>query len=69
MLLKWNISTKTQGKEIKIVTPKQLLDRLPIALVQVKAENLLYEIRQVIRFLYREKEITKQVYNNMDNTK
>ena len=51
------------GKKLKILTPKQMLQRLPIALVQVKAvntpENLLNEIRQIIYFLYRLKEITK----------
>ena len=46
-----------------------MLQRLPIALAQVKAGNtyatLLNEIRQIIYSLYREKEITKKVYNNM----
>ena len=46
-----------------------MLQRLPIALAQVKAgntsENLLNEIRKIIYFLYREKEITKRVYNNI----
>ena len=46
-----------------------MLQRLPIALAQVKAGNtyvtLLNEIRQIIYTLYREKEITKKVYNNM----
>ena len=41
----------TQGKELKILTPKQMLQRLPIALAQVKAgnnsESLLNEIRQL----------------------
>ena len=45
-----------------------MLQRLPIALAQVKAggtsENLLNEIRQIIYSLYRTKEITKKVYNN-----
>ena len=45
-----------------------MLQRLPIALVQVKAgntsENLLNEIRQIVFSLYRKKEITKKVYNN-----
>ena len=49
-----------------------MLNKLPIALVQVKAgntsENLLNEIRQVIHSLYREKEITKKVYNNVMNS-
>ena len=41
-----------------------MLQRLPIALAQVKAghtsKNLLNEIRQIIYFLYRTKEITKK---------
>ena len=49
---------------IKILTPKQILQGLPIALAQVKvgktSENLLNEIRQIIYFLYRAKEITKK---------
>ena len=48
-----------------------MLQRLPIALSQVKVgnttENLLKEIRQIIYYLYREKETTKQVYNNIIN--
>ena len=48
-----------------------MLQRLPIALAQVKAgtasENLLNEIRQIIYSLYREKEIAKKVYNNIMN--
>ena len=49
-----------------------MLQRLPIALVQVKAgnisENLLNEIRQIIYSLYRTKEITKKGYNNIINS-
>ena len=59
----------TKGRELKILTPKQMLQRLPIALAQVKAgnnsENLLNEIRQIIYLLYQSKEITKKVYNNL----
>ena len=55
--------------KLKILTPKQMLQRLPIALAQVKAgnnsENLLNEIRQIIYSLYQSKEITKKVYNNL----
>ena len=51
------------------MTPKQLLQRLPIALAQVKAgnnsENFINEIRQIAYSLYQSKEITKKVYNNM----
>ena len=60
---------ETNGKGLKILTPKQMLQRLPIALSQVKAgnnsENLLNEIRQIIYSLYQLKEITKKVYNNL----
>ena len=46
-----------------------MLQRLTIALAQVKtgkvSENLLNEIRQIMYFLYRAKEITKKVYNNI----
>ena len=60
---------ETKGTGLKILTPKQMLQRLPIALAQVKAgknsENLLNEIRQIIYSLYKSKEITKKVYNNL----
>ena len=63
---------ETQGKGLKILTPKQMLQRLPIALAKVKAgntsENLLNEIRQIIYSLYQAKEITKNVYNNIMNS-
>ena len=53
----------------KILTHKQLLQRLPIALAQVKAgtnsESLLNEIRQLVYSLYQSKQITKKVYNNI----
>ena len=45
-----------------------MLQRLPIALAQVKAgnnsESLLNEIRQFVYSFYQSKEITKKVYNN-----
>ena len=57
------------AKRLKILTPKQMLQRLKIDLVQVKAgktsKNLLNEIRQIIYSLCRAKEITKNVYNNI----
>ena len=60
---------ETKGKGIKILIPKKVLQRLPIAIAQVKAgnnsENLLNEIRQIIYSLYQSKEITKKVYNNL----
>ena len=49
-----------------------MLQRFPIAHAQVKAgntsENLLNEIRQIVYSLYRAKEITKKVYNNIMNS-
>ena len=60
---------ETKGKGLKIVTLKQILQRLPIALAQVKAgnnsESLLNEIRQIVYSLYQSKQITKKVYNNI----
>ena len=59
----------TKGTGLKILTPKQMLQRLPIALAQVKAgnnsENLLNETRQIVYSLYQSKEITKKIYNNI----
>ena len=60
------------GKGLKILTPNQMFKRLPIALSQIKAannsESLLNEIRQIVYSLYRSKEITKKVYNNIINS-
>ena len=59
----------TKGTGLKILTPKQMLRRLPIALAQVKAgnnsESLLNEIRQIVYSLYHSKKIIKKVYNNI----
>ena len=55
--------------KLKILSPKQMLQRLPIAIAQVKAgknsESLLNEIRQIVYSLYQSKQITKNVYNNI----
>ena len=60
---------ETKGTGFKILTPKQMLQRLPIALAKVKAgnnsQNLLNEVRQIVYSLYQSKEITKKVYNNL----
>ena len=57
---------ETKGKGLKILTPKQMFQRLPIALAQVKAgnnsENLLNEIRQIVFSLCQSKQMTKKVY-------
>ena len=60
------------GEGHKILTPKQMIQIPPIALAQIKAgnvsENLLNEIRQIIYSLYRARESTKKVYNNIMNS-
>ena len=60
------------GEGLKILTPEQMLQRLPIDIAQVKAgntsENLLNEIRQIIYSLYQAKEITKNVCNKTINS-
>ena len=59
-------------KNSLILTPKQMPQRLPIALAQVKPDNtsgnLLNEMKQIIYSLNQEKEITKKVYNNIMNS-
>ena len=61
--------SETKGKGLKILTPKQMLQRLPISLAQVKAGNnsksLLNEIRQIVYSFYQSKQITKKVYSNI----
>ena len=50
-----NVAKVSDHSNLKIFTPEQMLQRLPIALAQVKAgntsENLLNEIRQIIYYL------------------
>ena len=57
----------TDNSKLKILTSKQMLQRLPIPLAQVKAddnsENLLNEMRQIVYSLYQSKKVTKKVYN------
>ena len=59
-----NIYQSKQGTGLKILTPKQMLQRFPIALAQIKAgnnsESLLNEIGQIVYSLYQSKEITKK---------
>ena len=61
-----------QGQGLKILTPNQMLSRLPITLAQLKAgnnsEKLKNEIRQLLHSLYRSKKLTKNVYNNLINS-
>ena len=54
MLSDVNYNAKQGGEGLKILTPKQILQRLPISLPQVKAgkssESLSNEIRQIVLF-------------------
>ena len=60
-----------QGESLKILTPNQMLSRLPSSLAQLKvgmnSEKLKNEIRQLLYSLYRSKKPTKHVYNNLIN--
>ena len=67
-----NFNKQNQGgKGLKILTPNQMISRLPITLAQLKAgnssEKLKNEIRQLLYSLYHSKNMTKQVYNNLIN--
>ena len=69
-ILKFN-KQQQSGTGLKILTPNQMLSTLPITLAQLKAgnnsEKLKNEIRQLLYSLYRTKNMTKQVYNNLMN--
>ena len=60
------------GEGLKILTPNQMLGRLPIILAQLKAgnnsEKLKNEIRQLLYSLYRSKKLTKQIYKYLIDT-
>ena len=67
MILEFNRQLQEQG--LKILTPNQMLSRLPISLAQLKAgnnsEKLKNEIRQLLYFLHRSKKLTKQLYKSL----
>ena len=60
-----------QGQGLKILTPQQMLSRLPISLTQLKAANnsekLKNEIRQLLYSLYRSKKLSKTIYKHLMN--
>ena len=64
-------NNKQKDKGLKMLSPKQMFQRLLIALAEVKAgntsENSLNGIRKIVYSLYQSKEITKKVYNNILN--
>ena len=66
---KGSVASRAKGEGLKILTNKQMLNRLPILLAQIQAGNnsnkLKNELRQIIYSLYRPKLLTKTAYNNL----
>ena len=60
-----------EGQGLKILTPNQMLSRLPISLARLKAgnnsEKLKNEIRQLLYLVYRSKNLSKTIYNGLIN--
>ena len=67
--LKSSSDTSKNGEGLKILTNKQILNRLPALLAQIQAGNILiklkHETRQILYSLYRSKALTKTVYNKL----
>ena len=59
------------GEGLKVLSPKQMLQRLPIALEQVKtgntSENLLNVIRQIINSLYQQRKLLRKYITKLRN--
>ena len=57
---KYAKQNETEGAGLKILTPNQMLQRLPVTPAQMKAgnnsESLLNEIRQIFYSLYQSKQ-------------
>ena len=66
-ILEFDRQKQRQG--LKILTPNQMLSRLPITLAQLNAGNnsqkLKNEIRQLLHSLYRSKKLTRQLYKSL----
>ena len=60
---------KQKGLGLNILTPSQMLSRLPVSLTQLKvgnnSEKLKNEIRQLLHSLYRSKKLTKNFYKSL----
>ena len=58
-----------QGQGLKILTPNQMLSRLPVSLAQLNAEKnsekIKNEIRQLLYSLYKSKKLTKNIYKSL----
>ena len=68
-VLKFNKQNQQKGQGIKILTPNQMLHRLPIALAQLQGGNnsnkLKNEIKQLLYSLFRSKNMTEQIYKSL----
>ena len=68
-IIDFNKIEQQEGQGIKIITPNQMLNRLPIALNQLQAGNnsnkLKNEIRQLLYSLYRSKNMTEKIYKSL----
>ena len=65
---------RRQNQEVhglNILTPRQMLSRLPISLAQLKtgnnSQNLKNEIRQLLYSLYRSKKLSKIIFKHLMN--
>ena len=58
-----------QGQGLKILTPNQMLSRLPVSLAHLNLENnsekCKNEIRQLLYSLYRSNKLTKQLHKSL----
>ena len=70
-ILEFN-SQNQEGKGLKILTPDQMLSKLPISLAQLKAgnnlENLRNEIGRLLYSFYESKKLSKTIFNNLIKT-
>ena len=70
--LKSDSDASKKGEGLKMLTNKQMLNRLPILLAQIEAGNnsksLKNELRQILYSLYMSKVLTKTVYNNLNKS-
>ena len=64
-----NVVSKAKGAALKILTDKQMLNRLPILFAQIQVGNnsnkIKNDARQILYSLNRSKLLTKTVYNNL----
>ena len=62
---------RQQGQGLKILAPKQMITRMRILLAQLRAgnnsEKLKNEIKKIVHSLYRSKNLSKTIYNNLMN--